>query len=120
MSQAVYPHVVVRLMAAVYNKAAIVFVGPTEKDGLLRDDRYGGLYFAVCCEKPLDNGRFTQEAKMAAAMLVRRVVLDKKMRMCAVFAENDSIYIELDGTMKASDDPPDGMTSIDVSELQKK
>jgi len=48
---------------------------------------------------------------MARERLIQHIlaeVMRTRFRMCCVFAANDCVYCEPDGTTRASDDPPAG------------
>ena len=47
-------------------------------------------------------------------------VLRTRFRMCCVFAANDCVYCEPDGTTRASDDPPAGGAHLAPSGVENR
>ena len=94
-----YPHVVVRYMATVYGNFPVKFVDSEEFDDA----------FVVICPKPYTvEEQLTPEAKQALLDVVQEASKKSRHRMCAVFAKDDCVYVEPEGTAKPSAEPPSG------------
>lgn len=93
----VYPHVVIRFMACVYARRSVWFgVGLEER----------GHDLIVPTPAPANPWALTQVERDAVvdAALVATVLT--RFRHCVVFGPGDVVYVEPDGSRKASDTPP--------------
>ena len=105
-SEITYPHLIVRVIPAVYMRLTIVFEeGAETKKCESRQEALKGP-MRVGVEKAWQNGRLTHEARraMVEAALDRSVT--SGFRMCVVSGPGRSIYVEPDGSVDRFDEPP--------------
>jgi hypothetical protein len=106
----VYPHIIVRLMAAVCTKINIQFTTdkPSNEPNTLslqETDPYG------------NDGVLKKDVKKALIEIISRVLIPKhRFRMCLVVSPNECYYCEPDGTVEPSTNVPDGETVIETSD----
>ena len=101
-----YPHIVIRYMAAVYSKFPVRFVESEQANPKAEevDDA-----FVVVCPQPYTVGEtLTPEARQALIDIVQRASQKSGHRACVVFAKDDCVYVEPEGTAKPSAEPPSG------------
>jgi hypothetical protein len=101
-----YPYVVRRIMAAVYQRIEVVF--RTEK--CLPPPE--GLQIVV--EDPAydDDGDLIEEARIALIDVLKKVTRTSGFRMCAVFGERDTAYVEPDGQVNWKTEAPSGGVNL--------
>ena len=96
-----YPYVIIRWMAAVYGEKRIVFINEGES---VYDD--GSFIVADRC--PIENSCLTSQCKERIIRLIQTLSKDTKLSMCLVLAEDQAVYIEPNGSITTSNNPPSG------------
>lgn len=102
-----YPFVVIPWMSGVYGRRRVIFQaeGTTGFDG--RD-------FVLAHPEPCDGEkRFAKDAFMELIDAIRAAVRKYDRRMCLVISPVDSFYVEPDGTVNRSAEPPSGGMEMD-------
>ena len=91
-----YPYVVTRHFPAVYTTKRVSWAEPGEPG-----------HAVIPCVDPYDgDGRLRDEAReLVIAYAVERSAATE-FKHCAVFGEDDAVYVEPDGTTTASTSPP--------------
>jgi hypothetical protein len=100
-----YPYVVVRFMAAVYGRRAVVFRGETPPTTRSRP-------VLVNHARPTTTD-YPARLKRYIARLVLADVKSSGLRMCCVFAPNDCLYVEPDGAINPGNEAPSGGIALD-------
>ncbi len=95
----VHPHVVIRFMACVYARRSVWFGGGLEERG--HD-------LVVPTPAPVDPWNLTQAEREAVLDAALAATVLTGHRRCVVFGPGDVVYVEPDGSRKASDTPPSG------------
>ena len=101
-----YPCVGVRYAAAVYGQFNVRFVESEQTNPIAEefDDD-----FVVICPKPFTvDETLTPEARQALINVVQYASKKSGHRMCVVFAKDDCVYVEPEGTAKQLAVPPSG------------
>ena len=101
-----YPYVVIRWMAAVYGEKPIKFI----KKG---ESKYTDDCFTVADSIPFENGNLTLKCKEKLIQLIQKHSRDTKLSMCLVLAKEHAIFIEPNGTVLVSKEPPSGGIRMD-------
>lgn len=98
------PHIVVRLMAAVYQREPIrIMQGPHARA------RIAPGHCFVVHPNPLDTrGSLTEECRGFLIEAVRNAVTTTRFRMCLVWAPTSCSFVEPDGSVRDSSEPPSG------------
>lgn len=108
-----YPYLVIRWMAAVYGRLPIEFIDEGEskltKEKLL-------VYFPNAYK----DGLLRIEAMDAAVGVISDEVVKRRFRMCLVLSETDCYFIEPDGSINHSTEPPSGGIRIDHVEVPER
>jgi len=101
-----YPYVIRRVIAAVYQRIEVAF--GTEK----LHPPHKGIHI-LTKDHPYDmEGKPTSEAKNAMVEVLKEVTRTSGFRMCAVFGEQDTTYVEPDGQVNQSHEAPSGEISL--------
>jgi hypothetical protein len=104
--QTTYPYVIRRVMSAVYQRIEVVF-------GAEKFQASRKAIHIVTAHYPYDDdGKPTTEARSALIDSLKEITRSSRFRMCAVFAENDSVYVEPDGQLNLSMEAPSGGVSL--------
>ena len=115
MKQREYPHVVVRLMSAVYQFKKIEFV--KENPTVQWKDR---VYRIKYDDNPVhDDGNLKKEALVSLIDDLQLIMCGTRFRYCLVLGPKSCIYFEKNGVQIHSDDIPSGgveIAKIDVNE----
>lgn len=111
--QTVYPYVVVRWMAAVYGKIEIAF----QEDGIGSVD---GKKIVFVHPEPFTEDGLKPECRDQIIEIVKAMVVRTTRRMCLVLSADNCIFIEPDGTLKTSNEPPSGGVRVDDVKLEKR
>ena len=101
----IYPYVIRRAMATVYQKLDVRF---SSANSGIEDNRVVLVKFF---HNPYDaNGNLTMDARDALVETILEISMHAKpkLRMCAVFAEDDAVYVAPDGRVRPSNEPPSG------------
>lgn len=101
-----YPYVVVRFMAAVYGRRAVLFHG--EQPSLS-----GNRPVVVPTRRPT-NGQCSLKLRQQIALSVLADVQRSKLRMCCVFGPSDCVFVEPDGSFNAGNEPPSGGVRLEA------
>lgn len=96
-----FPYVIIRPMPTVYFRRKVMF---TEE----LDVEVPSGTILVQCPDPYVDGQLTDVARQALIEHIAYRSQSDRWRMCAVFAGDDCVYVEPDGTRKHSDKPPSG------------
>ena len=96
-----FPYVVERLMAAVYRRREVFFTNR-------RPPGYTGSDFFINEPEAFTDGRLTPAAREKAIESVSRAAGKVNRRMCVVFAADEAVYCEPNGTYKESTEIPSG------------
>jgi hypothetical protein len=101
-------------MPAVYMSRKVEFVESGAKPLALGEEtfriEYPGKAFT-------DDGVIFAAALASLKLEVRKFMQKNKFRCCIVLAEDDSIFMEHDGSENSSKEPPSGGFSIDTVEV---
>jgi len=100
-----YPHVVVRYLAAVYAQFGVKFVESVEASKL---DKVEDAFVVVCPQPYTMDEQLTPEARQALIDVVQAASQQSGHRLCAVFGKGDCVYVEPGGTARQSAEPPSG------------
>lgn len=98
-----YPYVVRRVMAAVYQQLEVVFTtDPT--------DPPPRKVIHILMDHPArdDEGNLLEKARIALIDVLKEVTRTSGFRMCAVFGERDTVYLEPDGQVNWRTEAPSG------------
>ena len=101
-AESVHPHVIVRFMAAVYAHRSVWF-------GVGLPDRGHDLVVPI---PPPRGSDLTEEERRAVIDAARVATVATGFRRCVVFGPRDVVYVERDGAVRSSDQPPSGGVSI--------
>lgn len=97
-----YPYLVVRYIPAAYSRCPIEFV---EHENVKPNEEV----LTLVEPHPFDaEGRITPKCREALMEAVKHEARRRRFRMCIVFGERDALYIEPDGKVSQSSDPPSG------------
>jgi len=98
-----YPYVVRRVMAAVYQQLEVVFT-TAPADSSIRKAIH------ILMDQPArdDEGNLVERARLALIDVLKEVTRTSGFRMCAVFGEQDSVYVEPDGRVNGRTEAPSG------------
>ena len=103
----VYPFVVIHWMPGVYGRRRVIF----RKEG---DTCFDGRDFILAHPAAFDeNGTFSKEAFMDLISTILATVKKYDRRMCLVISPTDSFYVEPDGALNRSSEPPAGGIEMD-------
>ncbi|MDP2345569.1 MAG: hypothetical protein Q8O67_31790 [Deltaproteobacteria bacterium] len=105
-----FPHVVIRYMACAYGRIEVAFLGQTPAP------QATAKLISVPCAAPSPGEPLTAEVREAVVAATAALVERSGRRCCAVFATNDVVYVEPDGTRRAATDPPSGGVRYDSVE----
>jgi hypothetical protein len=101
MTNTQHPFVVLRAMAAVYVKRPVRFVDdPSEP--------MNKVSIVVHCPGALRSGKITPEARQRLIETVKDQVRTGGCSQCIVLGPKEALYVEPDGTVKQSTQPPSG------------
>ena len=98
-----YPHLIIRLLAAVYSKRTITFV--EQETGT---STHPDAYVTVVCPDPFRDGNLTDKAKEALVEAVKRKVNENRIPACIVFGKGDLLYVNPNGETKLRAEAPSG------------
>jgi hypothetical protein len=101
-----YPYLIVRLFAAFYVRRRFRETNSREVDSTFSDP-YVELPKRAPSELPGGPGDRARIVRTALQYSKRT-----KLRCCVVFAADDAVYVEPDGTASESQEPPSGGLSI--------
>ena len=96
-----FPYVIERLMAGVYLRREVFFTEKTPMGPSGRD-------FLIDESKAFTDGKLTPAARKKVIEAVCQATGRVNRRMCAVFAKNEAVYCEPDGTFEESKVIPSG------------
>jgi hypothetical protein len=99
-----YPRLVIRIYSAVYSRVPIDLKCAQPAEAKIASSR------ASLCHPGIDpeTGALDTDARQFLADAVLAAVRRTGFRMCLVFGEQDALFIEKDGSMNPSNDPPSG------------
>ena len=97
-----YPHVIQRVMATVYQKIQVLYC--TDK---IRAPK-GWIHILLESPSRDPEGNLTSEARKALIDVLKELTRTSGFRMCAVFGEQDAVYVEPDGQANHKNEPPSG------------
>jgi hypothetical protein len=102
-----YPYVVRRIMAAVYQQLEVVFTTDPS-------DPPPRKAIHILIDQPARNaeGDLVEKARMALIDVLKEVTRTSGFRMCAVFGEQDSVYVEPDGQVNWLNEAPSGGVNL--------
>ena len=104
--QTIYPYVIKRVIAAVYQRIEVAF-----GTGKLHSPHKG--IHIMTKDHPYDtDGKPTLEARNALIEVLKEVTRTSGFRMCAVFGEQDSVYVEPDGLVNQKTEAPSGGVNL--------
>lgn len=109
MSSREFPYVIHRPMPTVYIRWNVVFT-----DQLDAEVPRGTI--VVHCPDAYADGYLTNRAREELIEHIAYRSQEDRRRMCAVFAKNDCVYVEPDGSRKVSDEPPSGGVQMGISD----
>ncbi len=96
-----YPHLVVRIIPTVYARQQIAFV----KD--ITESPAPGAFALLWPQPHVDKaGQVTPRCRAALVEAVKDVVRETGHRRCVVFGSDDCEFVEVDGSVMLSDEPP--------------
>jgi hypothetical protein len=102
-----YPFVVVHWMPGVYGRRRVIF----RREG---ETGFDGRDFVLAHPDPYDGEkRFAEDAFMELIQAIRATVRKYDRRMCLVISPVDSFYVEPDGRVTRSSEPPSGGLEMD-------
>ena len=101
-----YPYVVIRWMSGVYGRREVRFV--IERP--VAESSHGIL---VHDSKPFVRGELSHRARHHLIEKVTALCRESRFRMCIVFAPNECVYCEPDGTSSSSNEVPSGGIRVD-------
>jgi len=102
-----YPYVVRRVVATVYQHLEVVFTtDPT--------DPPPRKAIHILMDQPAydEKGNLVEKARTALLDVLKEVTRTSGFRMCAVFGEQDTTYVEPDGQVNQSQEAPSGGISL--------
>lgn len=108
-----YPYVVVRVFEAIYERRPVMFL----PSGAVRP---ASDAIVLTHPHPFSEGALVPECRDLLVQHLGRLSSVRGQRMCAVFAPDDAIYVEPDGTIKPSSQPPTGGLSLEGVDLPKR
>lgn len=97
--QPVLPYVVVRLIAAVYARVPIIWTDAPQRPT-------GPLF--VPGPLPANPFALTDEERERVLVAALEMIRANRLRCCVVFAEDDTVYLERDGSREAGLPKPSG------------
>jgi hypothetical protein len=99
-----YPRLVIRIYSAVYSRVPIDLKCAQPAEAKIASSR------ATLCHPGIDpkTGTLDPAARQFLADAVLTAVRRTGFRMCLVFGEQDALFIEKDGSMSPSNEPPSG------------
>ena len=101
-----FPHLVVRLMSAVYSRYPIEFAQ-------WNSSNHQPKALTLFESDPFDEfGRLTTDCRHRLIEIVRFEARASGLRMCVVLGSDETVYVESDGTTNESPDPPLGGLDI--------
>lgn len=102
-----YPYLVIRLMSAVYQREPIEIRQGTSRVHIGHRTTY------VQHRSPrTPEGQVSEECRLLLLQGVREAVRRLKHRMCVVWQHNSCSFVESDGTINESGDPPSGGATL--------
>jgi len=101
-----YPYVVIRWMAAAYGRREVIFVASGHSVESSQE-------VLVADSAPWAEGALTSRARAALIERVLELVRESGYRMCVVFAKDDSVYCERDGSTWSQSEAPSGGIRLD-------
>jgi hypothetical protein len=102
-----YPFVVVHWMPGVFGRRRVIF----RREG---ETGFDGRDFVLAHPDPYDGEKtFAEDAFMELIQAIRATVRKYDRRMCLVISPVDSFYVEPDGTVTRSSEPPSGGMEMD-------
>ena len=98
-----YPYVVRRVMAAVYQQLEVAFT-TAPSDSSTRKAIH------ILMDQPArdDEGNLVEKARIDLIDVLKEVTRTSGFRMCAVFGDQDSVYVEPDGRVNCRPEAPSG------------
>ena len=101
-----YPFVTVRWMPAVYGNFPVKFVDSAQAN--LKSEEFDDAFVVVCPQPFTTDETLTSQARKALIDVVQYASRKSGHRACLVFAKDDCVYVEPEGTVKQSAEPPSG------------
>jgi len=110
----IYPYAVIRYLPACYGAFPIKFLSNESQQPKYEDS------WQIVMPKPYRNGKLSPEARQAVLDITEAAFnrMHGRYRMCAVFAEDDCVYFELDGSRTKGTSAP-RMTIGDAGSSRK-
>ena len=107
IKEAKYPYVVRRVIATVYQHLDVVFTTN-------RCDPPPQKAIHILMDQPAydDEGNLVEKARTALIDILKELTRTSGLRMCAVFGEQDTTYVESDGQVNQSCEAPSGGISL--------
>lgn len=108
-----YPHIIVRLMPAMYSRCPIIFKDKAEEGEEPYKIRGSDKPMIILNSCPYTKtGRINKKARAEIISATLSEVKRIGFRMCVVFSKSGCVYCEPDGSTEKSSESPNGVTRI--------